>query len=160
IRLGDVGSWLANLTMCQGFIGRPHAWGLYWTLQLELVIYAACSLLFSCGLLRRVGWTVGIVLVLGYLAAGVARPLALGKAYVVSDVRLLYFAPLVGLVARRYWAEQLSARRFYLFLVSLPAALTVVWAVSAMRYREAANLLSLRPILCNWGLAYLCFAAL
>src|SRR5262249_43128814 len=87
IRPADDGSWLANLTMCQGFIGRPHAWGLYWTLQLELVIYAACSLLFACGLLRRVGWTVGIVLVLGYLAAGVARPLVVGKAYVVSDVR-------------------------------------------------------------------------
>src|SRR5262249_12891213 len=47
IRLDDGTSWLANLTMCQGFLRRPDAWGVYWTLQLELVIYATCSLLFA-----------------------------------------------------------------------------------------------------------------
>jgi peptidoglycan/LPS O-acetylase OafA/YrhL len=161
IDLNDVDSWLANLTMCQSFFGRPHAWGLFWTLQLELVVYAVCSLLFACGQLRRVGWVLGIVLVLGFLAIGVGRPLVLGKAYFINNnVRILYFAPLVGLVARRYWAGQLSARRFYLFLAFQPATLVAVWTVSALLCPEGVQTLGLRTILFDWGLAYLCFAGL
>ena len=45
--------WWLNLTMFQGFFRAPIAWGTFWTLQLELVIYIACSLLFALGLLRR-----------------------------------------------------------------------------------------------------------
>ncbi len=42
-----------NLTMLQGFFGVQNVLGLYWTLQIELVFYAACALLFALGLLGR-----------------------------------------------------------------------------------------------------------
>lgn len=42
----DVSSFFANLTMIQGFLGQPHIIGLYWTLQVELVFYLLCVLLF------------------------------------------------------------------------------------------------------------------
>jgi peptidoglycan/LPS O-acetylase OafA/YrhL len=44
---------LGNMTMFQQYIGIPVAIGVYWTLALELVFYALCSLLFLFGLLRR-----------------------------------------------------------------------------------------------------------
>src|SRR6516165_2700913 len=33
------GQWLLNVTMLQGFFKAPPVWGVFWTLQLELVIY-------------------------------------------------------------------------------------------------------------------------
>jgi peptidoglycan/LPS O-acetylase OafA/YrhL len=160
IRLDDTPSWLANLTMCQGFLRRPDAWGVYWTLQLELIIYATCSLLFAVGLLRRVGWWVGAAVVLAFLPVGLFRPLFMGKTYVLGDVRLLYFAPLVGLVAQRYWSGRLGRGRFYLFLAAQPVALAAVWSVSKALDPEGIELANLWTVLCNWGSAYALFLVL
>jgi peptidoglycan/LPS O-acetylase OafA/YrhL len=54
----------ANLTMAAGFFGRPHLQGMYWTLQMELVFYALCALLFRFGLLRRGAFLRGLSLAL------------------------------------------------------------------------------------------------
>ena len=37
---------LANLTMLQSFFSQPHLIGLYWTLQIELIFYLFCALLY------------------------------------------------------------------------------------------------------------------
>lgn len=46
-------TFLANLTMAPGFLGSPHLQGMYWTLQMELVFYLLCALLFRFGGLER-----------------------------------------------------------------------------------------------------------
>lgn len=52
VSLEKPGVWLVNLTMLQGFLNRPNVLGVFWTLHLELVIYIACSILFSFRLLQ------------------------------------------------------------------------------------------------------------
>ena len=42
-----------NLTMLQQFFMYPNIIGLYWTLQIELVFYAICLLMFLLGMLQR-----------------------------------------------------------------------------------------------------------
>jgi peptidoglycan/LPS O-acetylase OafA/YrhL len=37
---------LANTTMLQSFFNQPHMIGLYWTLQVELIFYSICAVLF------------------------------------------------------------------------------------------------------------------
>ncbi|VAW40441.1 hypothetical protein MNBD_GAMMA01-1900 [hydrothermal vent metagenome] len=44
---------LANTTMLQSFFAQPHLIGLYWTLQVELIFYCLCALLFYFGLLQN-----------------------------------------------------------------------------------------------------------
>jgi len=43
----------ANLTMLQSFFGQPHILGLYWTLQVELVFYILCIILYKLKLLDK-----------------------------------------------------------------------------------------------------------
>ena len=152
-----VGDWLVNLTMCQGFVGRPDVSGVYWTLQLELVVYAACSLLFAFGLLRRVGWWVGVFLVLAFLPVGLVRPLFMGKPYVLNEYKFLYLVPLMGLIAQRYYSGRLGWKRFYALVVAQPVFLAGVWLFSKILYPDEVELVSLRTWLLNWGVAYLLF---
>jgi peptidoglycan/LPS O-acetylase OafA/YrhL len=42
-----------NITMLQKFVGSFDLIGVYWTLQIELIFYFACAMLFVTGLLRR-----------------------------------------------------------------------------------------------------------
>lgn len=44
---------IANTTMLQSFFSEHHLIGLYWTLQIELVFYCLCALLFTFGLLKN-----------------------------------------------------------------------------------------------------------
>jgi peptidoglycan/LPS O-acetylase OafA/YrhL len=42
---------IANITLTQGFLGRPHMIGVYWTLTIELSFYALCVGLYLLGIL-------------------------------------------------------------------------------------------------------------
>jgi peptidoglycan/LPS O-acetylase OafA/YrhL len=44
---------IANITMLQSFFSQPHMIGLYWTLQVELIFYGLCALLFYFRLLNQ-----------------------------------------------------------------------------------------------------------
>lgn len=44
---------LLNVTMLQRFVGGEDVLGLYWTLQIELMFYVICALLWSLGLIER-----------------------------------------------------------------------------------------------------------
>ncbi len=49
----DSNAILANATMLQSFFLHPHLIGLYWTLQIELIFYVLCTLLFSMNKLNN-----------------------------------------------------------------------------------------------------------
>lgn len=48
----DVKAVLWNLTMIQGMLGYSSVMGLYWTLQVELIFYTFCIVLFLCRVLH------------------------------------------------------------------------------------------------------------
>lgn len=155
----DPRAWAANLTMLQGFFGVRDVWDVFWTLRLELLVYASCSALAACGLLSRVGLRAGVALLLLYFAFAMSRPLR-GKPFPYHEPWLLYLAPLMGLIARRYWEGRVGRRPFYAFVVAQPAALVCVWAAHLLWLPDHANTPLLWTMLCNWGLAYVCFLGL
>ncbi|MBO0698146.1 MAG: acyltransferase [Zavarzinella sp.] len=146
--------WLLNLTMLQRFCGRPDVWPVFWTLQLELVIYAACSVLFVTGLLSRWRWVVALAIV-GFLLLGLERPLLEHKPLGVGGQRFLYFTPLLGLVAQRYVAGQVSRRGAYGILSAHVLSVVAVWEVNHALYPTQINAAGLREFLLTWGTAYL-----
>lgn len=104
----SVGTWIANLTMLQGFFKRPDINPVAWTLGLELVLYVGITFAFVWGLLRRT-WLVSAV-ILGVLAlASVALPLFLhvrfpaGAAAVGGSI-------VFGLVLYRWFNNEISKR--------------------------------------------------
>ena len=52
---------IANMTMLQTFVDVPNLWIFYWTLAIELLFYAGCTVLFAMGLLSRRYTAVAIV---------------------------------------------------------------------------------------------------
>jgi len=122
----DIVTVLGNITMFQQFIGIENIIGVYWTLQIELIFYFICVLLFVAGLLRSnaaVFWTAITMLGFALLLAsaryvtGKGFPVALGLAMAV-----MYF----GLLWRRNVLENdISSRKkciwfLVIFSLSLP----------------------------------------
>ena len=151
--------WLLNLTMLQGFFGRPHVWAVFWTLQLELVIYIACSLLFSTRLLSR-SMLIGVLVLAGYAAVGFGRPLLEGKPFAVGGERFLYFAPLLGLIAQRFWAGSLRRQVFIMFVLGQAILFVAVWWVNHLCLPERMTVECLWELVCTWGIACACFLLL
>jgi peptidoglycan/LPS O-acetylase OafA/YrhL len=151
--------WLLNLTMFQGFFSRPHVWGVFWTLQLELVIYAVCSLLLAVRMLRRAGWIIGLVIV-GYAALGIGRPLVEGKPFTVGGPRLLYWAPMMGLVAQRCLTGEVRIAGLWAVVLGQAAAVAAVWGVNHALYPEVVTGGGLTELACTWGCVYSVFLLL
>jgi peptidoglycan/LPS O-acetylase OafA/YrhL len=159
VGIDDRPNWLLNLTMLQRFFGRPDVWGVFWTLQLELVIYAACSLFFVTGLLRRWRWIVGVAIV-GYLVLGLERPLIEAKPLGIGGQRFLYFTPLIGLLAQRYVAGIISRRATYGILAAHVVSVVAVWCVNRLLFPSEITAAGLREFLLTWGTAYTVLFAL
>lgn len=120
VPLDDTATWLVNLTMLQGFVDYPPVLGIFWTLQIELILYFSCSVLLS---LRLFGFArillailAGAILFAGtYVARKVHHPLVLVYA-------LHFAAPMVGYVAH----DLLHGRGSRRFSIALLAALILV----------------------------------
>lgn len=61
-RQPDLATVLANLTMVPAWMGFPTLQGLYWTLHVELIFYAACAALYGVGWLHRPGALVAVLM--------------------------------------------------------------------------------------------------
>ena len=93
-----------NLTLLQQFIGVPNLLGIYWTLQIELIFYAMCIILFlmhALGKPRRVLLTLIAMLAVAFLMAKIAAwyhhkmPLALPLSLAVMLFGLLWRKALI-----------------------------------------------------------------
>lgn len=94
---------IANTTMLQGLFQQPHLIGLYWTLQVELIFYTLCALLFYFKGLRNdkliftlIALFFGLFVVLQLLPFVTGRPLTIHKEiqllpYLLSIMFLGYF---------------------------------------------------------------------
>jgi peptidoglycan/LPS O-acetylase OafA/YrhL len=60
---------LVNVTMLQKFLGVPDVVGAYWTLQIELIFYVLCALLFLSGQLFRRELVIAFALAAAILCA-------------------------------------------------------------------------------------------
>jgi len=134
---GDTAGWLVNLTMVQRLFGVQDAFGVYWTLFLELAIYAGCTALFLTHLNRH--WkTVLVVAIAGYGAAGLAWPLVGGAPFTQYGPNmgrgLLYVTPLFGVVLHLYVSGRLSRRGAYGFVAAWAAVYGLVAGVNAALY--------------------------
>ena len=79
---------IANTSMLQSFFSQPHLIGLYWTLQVELVFYTLCALLFYFGILHNTKIIFNIILtffslfvILQSIAALTAIDLTISKEF-------------------------------------------------------------------------------
>jgi peptidoglycan/LPS O-acetylase OafA/YrhL len=140
--------WLVNLTMLQSFFDRPMVSGVFWTLQLELVIYAACSVLFTLRLLSRPATVTAVALVL-YGAGTLAGALLHGKPFGLGGKRFLYFAPMVGLVAQHCWAGRLRWSRLAAVLAGQAALVLGAGFYTYVRF-PGSDLEWLRQTLFIW----------
>jgi peptidoglycan/LPS O-acetylase OafA/YrhL len=101
-------AWLLNICMLQELVRQPSALYVYWTLPLELAIYGAFSLLYVVRLQLKSGWMVAAMLA-AFALSGAFR-VAHGQNFGFSSARLVFFAPLMGLLAYRYVAGQSGPR--------------------------------------------------
>lgn len=93
---------LTNITMLQKFVGQPDLVGVFWTLQIELIFYFICALMFYSGLL----FNQTAILRLFYALLGFSFVLATIRF--VTDIKLPVVVPLgldvmfLGLLYRRF----------------------------------------------------------
>jgi peptidoglycan/LPS O-acetylase OafA/YrhL len=152
----STGDWLLNLTMLHGFFNRPHVWGVFWTLQLELVIYATCSLLFAVRLLNRPGWVAGLVLA-GYAGSTFAGALLAGKPVGLGGTRFLYLAPLVGMVAQRRCIGGPGRGKLVALVLAQAALLPAAWIFNHSLFGGGRSEAWLRQTAVTWGVGYTIF---
>ena len=116
---------LANITMFQQFFGVENIILLYWTLQIELIFYGLCVLLFKAGFLQRTTGVAAAVAVM--LLAAVAMAAAryhLGKALPVAlplSLAIMFW----GAVWRSWQIEQRADARRAAFILLALIALSV-----------------------------------
>jgi peptidoglycan/LPS O-acetylase OafA/YrhL len=105
---------LANFTMAQGFLGQPDVIGAFWTLQIELVFYVLCVLIFCLGISRKTSLLVyswiGLMVIASIIAhLGIRVPMALFIALAlmycadalrrnVDNVNILWITTAIALV--------------------------------------------------------------
>jgi peptidoglycan/LPS O-acetylase OafA/YrhL len=148
-------TWLLNVTMLQGFLGQPHVLGVFWTLHLELVIYAACSLLFALGLLSRPALLAWVVLAL-YVVEGVfLRPLIVGKPFLIGGRMFFYLAPFIGAAFERFNSGALARGSLLRLLGGIFLGVSTICAVNTLMFpQEHGTHPRVWRLLGNWLIAY------
>ncbi len=148
--------WLANLTMLQEFLRAPHVTQVFWTLTLELLFYASCSMLYALGLFRWTG-AIGWLGQAGLLLAGVAYPLLTNKRF-PGGYAFLFVTMFVGTLFHRFTTHQVSRRQLVGFLALLaPVSLAVSFVTFAL-FTRTGYPLTFHCVWAVWLAAYLCFA--
>ncbi len=148
--------WLVNATMLQGLAGAPHALGLYWTLTLELVFYAAMSALLLLGWHRR-----SVLLSLScsgicLLAAVLAEPV-LGRP---APLALFCLATMfTGTVFHRWHCGTVRLRTLAACVGTAGTSGTIllVSVLAGYEQPELGGTRSLVPMLTAWLGAYVLF---
>jgi peptidoglycan/LPS O-acetylase OafA/YrhL len=148
--------WLANFTMLQEFVRAPHVTPVFWTLTLELMFYASCSLLYAAGLIR---WT-GAVVALGQAAlllVGVAYPLIFDRRSPGGYV-FMFLTMYVGTLFYRCTTGQVSRRLLGASLASLALVAGAVSYVCFGVFTRPMYPLTYHCVCVVWLAAYGCFA--
>jgi len=135
-RFDDTDTWLANAAMLQNVFSLPNIWGVYWTLPYEFRIYIVCGLLYSLGLLQRIGPRTLVVMFVAFAAYSLGRPLLKGKPLFLligTQEMVISIGPILGFVAHRYVSGRVSRKLFYRLLAGMVSLVLLVWAANLAR---------------------------
>lgn len=155
----NTSGWLLNLTMLQGFLKRPNVWGVFWTLKIELVLYAICSLLFAFRLSKH--WVALVTTAIAiYALVGLLRPFISESPFGIGGQKYLYWSPLMGVLAQCYISGRLARRQMVTLLGFQMGSLLIVWTVNHCCFPAEMSTRNLYEYLFTWGTAYACFFAL
>jgi peptidoglycan/LPS O-acetylase OafA/YrhL len=154
----ELWQWLANLTMLQEFFRAPHVTSVFWTLTLELMFYAACSLLYNLGAFRWTAWLVWAGQA-GLLLVGVAYPLLAQRRF-PGGYAMLFLSMFVGTALHRYSIGRLSRRQLQWLLACLALVSLAVSYVCFERFTRTGLPLSFHCVWCTWLAAYAGFLIL
>ena len=161
VRLTDVPTWLANSLMIQTYLHRPHVWGVYWTLPIEIIIYVACSCLFVSGLLRRISSRACLGTVVFLTLVAIGQSLFGNIPGQMDGLRqAVFFSCLFGLLASRHVGGHASHKDVRNCLLGLGMALLIVWGVNCALFPVLSPSEKLGRLLCIWVPAYGFFFAL
>jgi peptidoglycan/LPS O-acetylase OafA/YrhL len=150
--------WLVNLTMVQELVRVPHVSGVFWTLTVELALYATCSVLFSLRWLGRsylLAWT-GVVL---FGLAGFACPLLLHRRF-PAGYAFLPLSAFVGTVIYRYHAGQVQRRHLASLLGGLLLVGPGVAFINFDLFRRHGLPITFCSAVTSWLAAYTIFLVL
>lgn len=143
VELGDTKTWLANAGLLQRVLNTPNIWGVYWSLHYEVALYIVCSILFACGLLRRIGPKSLVAILVGYAVGFSALPWLKGSPSGNGDLRLVLLACLFGLMVQRYLAQRMTRATFYGLLAGMFAVTLTVWGANRLSFPEATTVAQL-----------------
>ncbi len=71
------GQYLANVSLAQEWFGVPNVLGVYWTLEIELLFYVCCGIMFALGLMQKPGWR--FLAAMGFLLIALATAIVAWK---------------------------------------------------------------------------------
>ena len=125
--LGSLKQWLANVTMLEGFAHIPDFNPVAWTLGLELVLYAAITLAFMKGLLKRT-WLIALSILSLIAVSSVILP-AVFHIRFPAGAAAVFGSILAGLALYRWFAgdlKKLEALAITLLCLGVTAASSIV----------------------------------
>lgn len=150
----SVSTLLANLTMVPALIGFEPLLGVYWTLETELIFYAAAALLWSAGYLFRPAALLSIIAFLILVFAGLMFD-------VIPAARRLEWQSLPLNLAFMLWGALFHATRFSPPRATQDVALQqwLPWIATALvlapsLYALARYFHSSSPSDLRWGVSY------
>lgn len=121
---------LANITIAPGLFNQEPLEGLYWTLQIEMLFYVACSVLFFLGVFRKTQVVATIVFLLfAVFLIGTLQPIMGLPTYVNNAWKMLalYLATMFWGALYRAWHDRkpwTTSSSFVLW--GLPIAITLL----------------------------------
>jgi peptidoglycan/LPS O-acetylase OafA/YrhL len=148
---------LVNLTMLQQFVGVEHASGIFYTLTIELLFYAMCSVLFAARLLHRSVALAGLAIGALFLTT-VAAPLVLDRRLPAAIP--FYLATLfVGVAIHRWRSGAATARdvRRLLLGIGITGALTTWVSYDHFGVTEAGKQFAFAGAFLPWLAGYATF---
>ncbi|MDI1259294.1 acyltransferase [Aquabacterium sp.] len=138
----------ANTTMLQSIWGEKHILGLYWTLQIELIFYISCAVLFVAKVLHRPGAlllaSLGSLLIFGISQIYFSRHHELTPLKEIAYAPFLLGIMFLGAVYRTAFDASWKDQRINFFAVigtvlnfGVPVVVVVVYLASGHRLTDS-----------------------
>jgi peptidoglycan/LPS O-acetylase OafA/YrhL len=92
-KLVDIGPAIGNFLMIHGLFGIPNVDGAYWTLEVELLFYAALLTVFSLGKLGKINWLLLVILTLKFIYLAAPAFFGIDLPWIIYRLLILHHIP-------------------------------------------------------------------
>lgn len=124
--LTSLKSWIANITMLQGFARIPDVNPVAWTLGLEMVLYLAITISFAKGFLKKT-WFIALSLLCAIAAFSVLLPVVFHIRFPAGAAAV--FGSIIGGLALFRWFSGELAKAQALTITGLCLVVTIASSV-------------------------------